>query len=250
MRPEIERVVEIIRDRYAEPLTLTRLSEEAGLSRFHMARLFSVETGLPPGHYQTAVRLEHARWNLLHTSDSIADISLQVGYASLGTFTTRFTKVTGVSPGRYRRLSDLGSETAAFTSPSLDAPFGYGSVVGHIERSDGLLEEPLYVAAFPADTTGPRPGTRPARCCRVARSDRLWRLPHVPEGRWSVQAVSRTLGRPGLPVAVASSPPIQVTPGSVTHITLDLRPTWRTLPSTPHDFPFVAAARLPEMFRT
>ncbi|MFE0809339.1 helix-turn-helix transcriptional regulator [Streptomyces sp. NPDC058794] len=245
MRAEVERVIEIIRDRFQDSLTLTELSEEVGLSRFHMARLFCQETGLPPGHYQTAVRMEQARWRLLRSEDSIADVSLQVGYASVGTFTTRFTKVTGVSPGKYRRLASLGVDADAFGGTAPDAPFGYGSVVGAVQRSDGLLGEALYVAAFPTDQGGPRFGARPARCCRVPRSDGLWRLPYIPEGRWSVQIVSRTLGGG---VSLATSSPFHVMPGSVTRLLLGLHPVWQAARPVPGDFPAEAAAQLPDMF--
>lgn len=250
MRPEIERIVEIIRHRYPEHLYLSDLSEEVGLSRFHMARLFTQETGLPPGHYHTAVRLEQARWKLLSTNDTIADVSLQVGYASLGTFTTRFTKVTGVSPGKYRRLAGLGADAAVFATATADDPFGYGTVVGRIQRFDGLVDEPLYVAAFPADRNGLRVGTRPARCIRVPRSDGLWRLPHVPEGVWSMEVVSRTFGRGLDSVAVANSAPFAVTPGSVTHVHLSLQPSWKGASVPGREIPVDAAAQLPDIFRT
>ena len=41
---------------------------------------------------------------LLSTSLSVADIACRVGYPGIGTFTTRFTRMVGVSPGRYRLL--------------------------------------------------------------------------------------------------------------------------------------------------
>ncbi|MEU9067521.1 AraC family transcriptional regulator [Streptomyces sp. NPDC048306] len=245
MRAEIECIAGIIREQYQDSLTLTELSRQVGLSRFHMARLFSQETGLPPGLFLTAVRLEQARWKLLHSEDNIADVSLQVGYSSIGTFTTRFTQVTGVSPGKYRRLASLGIDVDAFGGTAPDAPVGYGTVVGTVQRTDGLSDEPLFAAAFPAHRGVPRFGARPARCRRVPRSDGLWRLRYVPTGSWSVQVVSRT--RDG-GVLVAESPTFEVAPGSVNPLELTLRPALQLPRPSRIDFPAEAAAQLPDLY--
>jgi len=177
----------------------------ARLSPFHMARLFREETGLPPAAFLMAVRMEEARRKLLQTKDSVADISIQVGYTSLGAFTTRFTKMIGVSPGRYRRLAALGADAVGLVAGDDSAPCAYGSIVGRIHRGDGMDDEPVYIAAFPAGPTGDDPVSchRLARCRRVERSAGTWRIAHVPEGRWFVQAVSRTVGSGREPIVIA-----------------------------------------------
>jgi len=98
----VERVIAMIHRHYQDPLTLQDLAAEACYSTFHFTRLFHKKAGMPPGQFLTAVRLYHAK-RLLATSDmSIVDVVTSVGYSSVGTFTTRFTNATGVSPSAFR----------------------------------------------------------------------------------------------------------------------------------------------------
>jgi AraC family transcriptional regulator len=217
MRSEIERVVETIRTRYDEDLPLTTLAEKARLSPFHMARLFRQETGLPPARFLAAVRLEEAKKKLLSTQASVADISAQVGYASLGTFTTRFTKAIGISPGRYRRLGRLPTVTG-FIPDAVDEPFAYGAVVGKIKRTDDLIGEEVFIGAFSGSLTR----DRPVRCCRVARSDDTWTITNVPEGQWFIEGASQSIGRGQDSIVMGSVGPVHVSPGDVIEVELPL----------------------------
>ncbi|MDJ1133683.1 helix-turn-helix domain-containing protein [Streptomyces iconiensis] len=219
MRSEIECVVEVMRTRYHEELTLCALADSARLSSFHMARIFRQETGLPPARFLAAVRQEVAKRKLLYTSDRVADISVQVGYSSLGSFTTRFTKSVGVSPGRFRRLAQLGQTAIDFSAGRVDdAPFAYGAIQGTVTRGDGQYDQPVFVAAVP-----PLGHERPARCCRADSGTGRWNVQYVPEGSWYVQAVSHRSGAGKLPIAVASAGPFCVVPGSVITVELDLK---------------------------
>ncbi|MFI2213271.1 helix-turn-helix domain-containing protein [Streptomyces sp. NPDC020141] len=222
MRIEIEHVIEGIRERYEEPLSLHDLGEMARLTPFHMARVFREQTGLPPAQFLTAVRLEAAKQHLLRTDLSIADISLQVGYMSIGSFTTRFSKTFGVSPGQYRRMTELGPDAVEFAAGSADASYTYGSVRGRLHREDGLDHVPVFVAAFHAA----RSSGRPARCYRVVRSSDPWTIAHVPAGRWYVEAVSLSPSRKDSVVA-GSMGPVDVTPGASIEVDMALVPSQR-----------------------
>ncbi|AXI80102.1 helix-turn-helix transcriptional regulator [Peterkaempfera bronchialis] len=226
VRSEIERVVFRIREAYGENLTLADLSQMARLSPCYMARLFHQETGLPPAAFLMAVRMEEARRLLLHTQASVADISVGVGYTSIGAFTTRFTKTIGVSPGRYRRLASLGSEAVNFVYGGNDVSYAYGSIQGRTRRFDGMTDETVFVAAFPATASGAAivSRSRSARCRRVERVGESWRIAHVPEGRWFVQAVSRSDGAGGRCMVVGTAGPLLVTPGATVRVDLLLGP--------------------------
>ncbi|MFI2437088.1 helix-turn-helix domain-containing protein [Streptomyces sp. NPDC018960] len=221
MRTEIERVVQGIRERYEEPLSLHDLGEIARLTPFHMARVFREETGLPPARFLTAVRLEEAKRLLLCTNDSIADISIRVGYASIGAFTTRFSKTFGVSPGQYRRLSSLGPDAVRFAGGHRDEPFTYGTIVGRLRRADGLDDASAFVAAFHALSSG----IRPARCCRMESSSGSWTIAHVPAGRWFIEGVSRSTGKGGNAMLVGTVGPVTVEPGATVELDLELEPS-------------------------
>jgi AraC family transcriptional regulator len=107
--PSVLAAIELINRRYDEPLTMSRLAAEVYVSPFHFCRIFARATGITPGRYLTAVRLFEAKRLLLTSELTVSDIVCTVGYSSVGTFTTRFTAATGMSPSQYRdpRVRDL-----------------------------------------------------------------------------------------------------------------------------------------------
>jgi AraC-like DNA-binding protein len=87
---------------YAEPLDLDRLAREAGVSKFHFLRCFAETYGRTPGAYVTERRIERAQDLLRATNLTVTEVCLLVGYASLGSFSSRFHKLVGVSPSAYQ----------------------------------------------------------------------------------------------------------------------------------------------------
>jgi AraC-like DNA-binding protein len=63
----------------------------AHLSPYHFARTFRRITGIPPGEFLGALRLQRAKELLLTTDLFTSEVCYEVGYASFGTFTSRFT---------------------------------------------------------------------------------------------------------------------------------------------------------------
>jgi transcriptional regulator GlxA family with amidase domain len=100
----VRRVVLAMHERLGEDLCLSEMAEVASMSVYHFARVFREQTGLPPATYLAALRLSEAKRLLLETSLSVADVCSKVGYNSIGTFTSRFTQVVGVSPGKFRAV--------------------------------------------------------------------------------------------------------------------------------------------------
>jgi AraC-like DNA-binding protein len=88
--------------RYAEPLDVGDLAAAAGLSRAHFSREFRRAFGETPHAYLLTRRLERAAALLRSTDHTVADICLSVGLTSLGSFTTSFTRMFGMSPTAYR----------------------------------------------------------------------------------------------------------------------------------------------------
>ena len=88
--------------RYAEPIGVDDMAAAAGLSRAHFSREFRREFGDSPHGYLLTRRLERAASLLRSTDRSVAEICLDVGLTSVGSFTTSFTRMFGASPTAYR----------------------------------------------------------------------------------------------------------------------------------------------------
>ncbi|MFD5599143.1 helix-turn-helix transcriptional regulator [Leucobacter sp. NPDC058333] len=103
---DLERV-RCVRDRidrdYAKPLDVEALARGVGYSAGHLSREFRAAYGESPYSYLMTRRIERAMTLLRRGDLSVTEICFAVGYGSLGTFTTRFTEVVGMPPGRYRR---------------------------------------------------------------------------------------------------------------------------------------------------
>jgi len=88
--------------RYFEPLGVDDLAAAAGLSRAHFSREFRRVFGVAPHAYLLTRRLERAAALLRTTDNSVAEICLNVGLTSVGSFTTSFSRTYGMSPTAYR----------------------------------------------------------------------------------------------------------------------------------------------------
>lgn len=96
-----------VRDRmdreYAKPLNVEDLAAGAHMSAGHLSRQFKLAYGESPYSYLMTRRIERAMSLLRQDELSVTEICFEVGCSSLGTFTTRFTELVGMSPGAYRR---------------------------------------------------------------------------------------------------------------------------------------------------
>jgi len=88
---------------YAKPLDIPTLARIALVSEAHFIRTFRQVFGETPHRYLQRRRIERAMNLLRHTGRSVTDISLAVGFTSLGTFSRTFQAVVGESPSSYRR---------------------------------------------------------------------------------------------------------------------------------------------------
>jgi AraC-like DNA-binding protein len=100
--PAIDAVRAFIDRHYAKPLTVTRLAQRAGLSPFHFIRAFRAAAGQTPHQYLRAKRIERAKELLVTTPLPVTEICDQIGFHSLGSFSSLFRRVTGETPAAYR----------------------------------------------------------------------------------------------------------------------------------------------------
>jgi AraC-like DNA-binding protein len=88
--------------RYAEPLQVDDLARAAGLSKAHFSREFRRTFGESPYVYLLTRRLERAAALLRNTDYTVAEICLEVGLQGVGSFTTSFKRMYGMTPTVYR----------------------------------------------------------------------------------------------------------------------------------------------------
>ena len=100
----VRRVTDFIVANLSQGLDLDSLAAQAELSPYHFARAFKQSTGETPHGYVLRHRIERARDLLRGSGKSIAEVALEVGFPSQSHFTTQFRKMTGSTPGQYRRL--------------------------------------------------------------------------------------------------------------------------------------------------
>lgn len=95
-----------VRDRmdreYARPLDVESLARGVHMSAGHLSRQFRLAYGESPYAYLMTRRIERAMTLLRRGDLTVTEVCFEVGCQSLGTFSTRFTELVGVSPSVYR----------------------------------------------------------------------------------------------------------------------------------------------------
>jgi AraC family transcriptional regulator len=102
----VQRSIETMRDDLGGDHSLHTLASSAWLSPFYFHRVFLKVTDSTPARFLSAWRMAEAKWMLAHSSARVTEICMQMGYSSVGTFSSQFTKRVGVSPRRFRRIVD------------------------------------------------------------------------------------------------------------------------------------------------
>jgi len=100
--PHLRRARDHMDRHYARPLDLDGLAAVAGISRFHFARSFEAAYGETPMRYLTRRRIERAQDLLRAANLTVTEVCMLVGFASLGSFSSRFSQLVGESPTAYR----------------------------------------------------------------------------------------------------------------------------------------------------
>ncbi|MGN6381504.1 MAG: helix-turn-helix transcriptional regulator [Dyella sp.] len=99
----LRRVRDRIDREYAQPLDVDALARGIGMSSGHLSRQFKLAFGESPYSYLMTRRIERAMALLRRGDLSVTEVCFTVGCASLGTFSTRFSELVGMSPSVYRR---------------------------------------------------------------------------------------------------------------------------------------------------
>ncbi len=87
-----------------KPIDIDHLAEICFLTKDHFIRLFKKEVNCTPGKYINKKKIEAAQLQILiDNTRSIKDIAYGLGFDNLSYFNRLFSKITGESPGRYKK---------------------------------------------------------------------------------------------------------------------------------------------------
>jgi len=132
----------MMRSNIGEELSLDDLARAAMFSKFHFTRVFQKVTGISPGRFLTALRIEEAK-RLLHTTTrTVADIGTSVGYTSVSTFSGRFNRSVGLTPMAFRRRGEAPLSRA---SPTIH----HSTIRGQINTLCRHEDSAVFVGLFP-----------------------------------------------------------------------------------------------------
>ncbi|MCU1586889.1 MAG: transcriptional regulator, AraC family [Frankiales bacterium] len=105
----LRRARDFIDRRYAEPLDVPAMARTSLMSPAHFSRKFRAAYGETPYSYLMTRRIERAQ-ALLRNGESVTATCMAVGCTSLGSFSSRFTEIVGVTPTQYRAMDHSGLE--------------------------------------------------------------------------------------------------------------------------------------------
>jgi AraC-like DNA-binding protein len=89
-------------DCYADELDIAMIAQQACISPYHFIRLFKQAFRTTPHQYLIRRRIDKAKELLTRSSMSVTDVCMEVGFQSLGSFSSLFHKTVGHSPLYYR----------------------------------------------------------------------------------------------------------------------------------------------------
>lgn len=99
----VGRAVDFIEAHSDRDMSLADLASAAGLSRYHLVRVFTRELGFSPMQYVQRSRIERAKVLIRAGDLSLAEIAYATGFSDQSHFTRRFKRHVGCTPSAYAR---------------------------------------------------------------------------------------------------------------------------------------------------
>ena len=125
----VNRTARYIATNLGEPIDLEDMARAAGMSKFHLHRVFEENVGTTLGRYLNGVRLK-AALDLLSVPETramtVLEVALQVGFEDASAFSRSFQRLYGITPSSLRRGSRprefprLSPSTASAALAALD----------------------------------------------------------------------------------------------------------------------------------
>ncbi|MBE9107174.1 helix-turn-helix transcriptional regulator, partial [Nostoc cf. edaphicum LEGE 07299] len=100
---KLQQAIDYIQAHLAEDVSLEAIATELGMSQYYFARLFKQSIGYSPYQYLIKCRIECAQKLMIQGQQNIANVAMQVGFASQSQFGRHFKRITGVTPKQFGR---------------------------------------------------------------------------------------------------------------------------------------------------
>jgi AraC-like DNA-binding protein len=123
-----------IDERFDQAIDLEAMARQADLSRFHFVRAFRQEFQKTPHQYLQERRIQRAKQLLASGHFSVTDVCFEVGFESLGSFSTLFRRVVGQPPATFRSRSLIAVPHLRYLGPRVIVPGCFMSVFGFDSR--------------------------------------------------------------------------------------------------------------------
>ena len=181
-----EQAVLLMRRSLQNPPTIAELAEDSRVTPWHFIRQFRRTVGIPPGQYLSALRIEEAKKLLLDTSERVTDICFTLGFNSLGSFTSRFTSVVGLSPSAFRNLPDRFSPNLLDRRTEEQEKrllLWKGPEIQGVIKAPESFSGPIFVGLFPKPISEGFPES-----CRILAGAGSFRMPLSQGGKFLLVA--------------------------------------------------------------
>ncbi|MES2695982.1 MAG: AraC family transcriptional regulator [Verrucomicrobiota bacterium] len=120
-------------------LSVNEIARSVGIAPHHFIRLFRAVFGDTPHQYRSFAQIEHAKQLLLSTDKNVTEVCMAVGFSSLGSFSTLFTRRVGVSPSLFRERHRPAPGHPPRVPPELIP--GCFSLMGSLPAQKGNFQE-------------------------------------------------------------------------------------------------------------
>ena len=148
----INKVQDYIEENYFQDISVEKLSEVAGFSKYHFNRIFKSILHESISQYVNRIRIEHAMFLLAHRTDkSLTDIAYELGYTDSAVFSRAFKHACGMSPHAYRKENSTKCKESIYISEYNKAEKTKNwvqkpcSVTGEIRIEQVEEQEAIYV---------------------------------------------------------------------------------------------------------
>jgi AraC-like DNA-binding protein len=127
---------DFMRYAYGRPVSLPDVAAHANLSPYHFLRVYKRAYGETPHEFLTRLRIERAKALLGRGSHNVTEACFEVGFSSLGSFSSLFAGHVGLSPSEYRRYARSGISVPSWVRPLFVPSCFLSMLYGPVEDSN------------------------------------------------------------------------------------------------------------------